>query len=425
MATKNERSSNRGFWMTFLVIAILIILACMAVMVCGIIAYISYSTPTPGAVITSPPTTVESTKPSLTITAWLSIPSEDQAYLNNQIQQFMQANPNIQVQVEYFTETELAEKLSASAKSAGYPEIASLTYNLVATLQASQSISALDLRKITNQNDFLIEAMDTTKFDGMNYGLPWLRNGCAPNYLNLSLFNPSPEKLDASYRFVDYLALTEQQNQNYQDKKWYPTRMSVYEAQHITCETVVVILPDPAAIPAIRQQVSDAAPAIDVRYKISLNLVDVTGVLPESSTPYQQEPSPTPQKAPVGRFMQTASPEPEASAAAVLEQPSDEEIQYDMANGGVFVGALVVNDQPEGFPAQPGQYAVQCKQIEGTENGQCTLLPTDPVLSIVPVPVEPGVKTEDTVSAPAVYVEDGSRIICYRVDGLRFCFRFK
>lgn len=123
-----------------------------------------------------------------------------------------------------------------------------LNYNAVTLLGRSGRIAPIDANVFPGQGDFLDEAwnLNFVTDDGRPSAVPWLREGCSPNYRNLALVATSMD-YDDGFRLMYHLARLEQQRENYRPgagrtQIGYPTLKGLYTEFAIQCPAAPEVL---------------------------------------------------------------------------------------------------------------------------------------------------------------------------------------
>lgn len=123
-----------------------------------------------------------------------------------------------------------------------------LNYNAVTLLGRSGRIAPIDANVFPGQGDFLDEAwnLNFVTGDGRPSAVPWLREGCSPNYRNLALVAASMNH-DHGFRLMRHLARVEQQRENYRPgagrtQIGFPTLKALYTEFGIQCPAAPEVL---------------------------------------------------------------------------------------------------------------------------------------------------------------------------------------
>jgi ABC-type glycerol-3-phosphate transport system substrate-binding protein len=315
---------------------------------------------------------------------------EEVQVLEEQIDRFQEAHPDIEVLLEFVPYGESEVKVLTMMAAGVPPDVAVLSYNFYIELQEQGYLAALDERAAQiDLGDFIQDALQSGGFGRALYGLPWQRSGCWPHYRYLALFDASTYH-DAAFALMDFLTQPEQQSENYLRLQWYPTRKSVYGERAIECPTIEAIRLAPEEVAGTVSLVRDLQPVLQgVLGGQAINPYEATAVIEDGAL--------------------------QGTGAPVMNPISAEEFEAALAEG-VAIGALSVDQAPE-YP--PGDYAVWC-QDDG--EARCYLVP--PQGEQVEVDLEVFERTEDpVVGQPLCTVITGSKKLCFRLDSRQICFR--
>jgi len=305
---------------------------------------------------------------------------------------FMEMYPDINLEWIYIPSYDYSTKIGIMMAAGDLPNIVILGYNDIAELQAYGSLYALDEMNWLRGVDFIPSAIESNTFHGEMYGVPWLRAGCSPNYQNLAVVRIDDRaEWNAISALFEYLVSDEVLIENFYQLEWFPTRASIYDQIGLVCEQVQALYLQPEFVAITKTYVTKTVMA---------NLEDVlagTYLSPEYAAAYY------------------VGDEALANAAPVKGSPPEDYAWDALSGDGLLLGSLSVFDYVEGIPI--GDYAVWCFETQG--EAVCEMRSPDRLA----FQIKPS--TFETSQGPAgvstCVVEQGSRKMCWYIDGLKFC----
>jgi hypothetical protein len=349
---------------------------------------------------------------------------DEKEVFQEQINWFEEQNPDINIELSIVEFDEFNDTLSELIGEGIPPDVAALSYDQIAELQGF--LEPLD-ELVANLKDFLSDALESNRFNGQLYGLPWRRSACVPYYHNLVLFKKSKHPTEA-FKLMDFLTQEGQQQQNYADLKWFPTLRSFYGPEGIDCPDIQVIRPTAENVSQMIELVNARAPDLDLVLKGQpINAYEATVVTDEegqirvAAAPVTAE-----DEKKVYLPLVLSSGGIQVTAPATAPASKKEEFKDPLFADGLIVGALFITDtidiqDSSGITITlEDDYAVKC-QIGSL--GPCTLL--EPAGE--EIEVNPGIAevTDAPVGQPFCTVETGSIRICFHIDSRRFCIRIR
>lgn len=347
--------------------------------------------------VTVPPSAPEVAAEPVEIQFWVSATPEMQEVLEGQLEKFAEIEPDIQVVFQVLPFTDFYTALLAAIAAGEQPDVVMLSYNQVSLLQSQGSLEPLDsLASQIDLGDFLIDAVNSSRFNDTLYSLPWQRSACLPHYQYLALTSES-QNPEAAFRLMDFLAQPEQQKQNFDLLQVFPIRQSLYLDLEIDCPT----------IEAIRLTTDEVSQTVDL---VNNNLAPTVGLelnAFEASAVFENEIH-------------------QGTGAPIVGVISSETFLESLnSENGAIIGALLIENAPE---YEPDAYVVKCFTEEvRNEAGfevPCVLVkPNGDQVEIDPQFFLGTEETQGPVGQSAVVIEVGSRRVCFYIDGRRYCFQ--
>jgi ABC-type glycerol-3-phosphate transport system substrate-binding protein len=160
--------------------------------------------------------------------------AEQFAILQAQIKRFEAEHLDITVELVGWPFATFNDDLIMAVERGLVPEVVAVPYNLIVLLLArTPLISIADISGL--DEDFLKEGLADASVQGTLYGLPWHRYGCVPYFRHLVLPRSSAQHA-AGIELARFLTQPEQQKENFERLRWFPTRQSVYDSLGIGCQ---------------------------------------------------------------------------------------------------------------------------------------------------------------------------------------------
>ena len=306
---------------------------------------------------------------------------------------FVEQYPWIDLELMYVPFYDYSTVIKTSLAAGDAPNVVVLGYNDIAAFQVDNYIISLGEMWWVDQAGFLPAAMESNTFSGNIYGVPWMRAGCSPNYQNLALMNSADQaQQQAASTLFEYLISDQVQMENYSQRAWFPTREAVYGQLSLDCGM------ESQAIYLQADFVSPTATYIAVSVMANLETVlDGMSLNPEYATAYY------------------VGDEVLVRAAPTTGNFPEEYVFEALGGNGLLLGSISAIQDVRGIPA--GDYAVWC--FGDQNNVSCELRAPD--ISSMQVNLSDYETTPGPVGISTCVLEEGSKKMCWYLDGLKFC----
>ncbi len=330
-------------------------------------------------------------------------------YMLAQIDQFQSEHPNITVNL-IFSPSDYYAVITSMAAAGDPPDIASMSYNMMAMFY-SQYLLEIESGLGFSLEPFINGAVESNRFDGLVYGIPWQRYSCLPAYYSLVVFQQSNLPQAEIRTLLEYLTDYTRQEENAFYIHWYPTRYDTNEKLERPCDVETEAF-NPATwqLETILEEVETGAPYVENEFGVFVLRSLASGYYEGESYEASLAPlfyNPEGMTLEPGVFMRVAYASQIAISATPTPVPGLIPDQY------TPVGALFISPNT-GYSYAPGNYLVECRSDPPT-----CLLTNANRIDVYEVDAQVSEQTV-SVNPPRAYVQRGWHF-CWGLDGLIFC----
>lgn len=305
----------------------------------------------------------------------------------------------IKVTAKYYNFQDLFANLIKSGADNALPDATLLTYNYAGQLFTKGYLETVNLP----QWNFFPDAVNSNRFDNdNNYGVPWLRRGCAPNYYSLYALrkdNPSSNAVDSLFAFLTSKGI---QTQIYDDRSVDPTLSDITTDPQ--CKDVTTLRVPPDQIAPMVSRVITQSETLKDNYPVELDVVNATG------------------------YITTGQETPALRAVAVTQVYTPTMASVDIqATPTIFVGAVFtdlnfnIGQDPVIGKLSPGNYIVECPH--NPASGQPCTFSTPGAITPIQATPETAESSADG-GTPSTAIVQGSVKVCWWVDSVHYCVTF-
>jgi len=304
----------------------------------------------------------------------------------------------VEILFTYYLPEDFFNMISTTIAAGDPPDVTVQVYNQLSVSMFREYMTPLD-QSIIDTSRIYPDGLESMEFDGLLFGLPWLRSSCSTDYHYLASFQQFEDDENrhlATMALIDFVNQTDPWIENFEATLWFPTKIDTAENMGRLCQPVSAIRLDPFQVPETIEQVSVSVANLErITPDISYNPAGATAFILENGDTLLQ-------LAPISHL------DPSIYFPDVL------------AEEGAIVGALILlEESDDGYP--PGDYAVYCYGRDRSD-GECYLIPADGS-GEYPVPPEVFEQLPAPVDRPLVALEEGSIRKCYRLDGIKICIK--